>query len=131
MWRRDAHRATIAVGGGLRKHAPGLDLARTRRLSFNLAATADELCFHDWHAGAVHFHVKDGHGGSGDLRQAQLLGPRNIVLFQALNVGANSLGLPPHCFGGDLKACQQLQLLAAVLEAYIAAHHCHHAPYAR
>jgi hypothetical protein len=78
---------------------------------------------------AVHLDVEDLRGGSADLGQVQLLGAVDLLLLIAFDAGADGLGLAFDGLGGDLQSGQQLELLAALLKAGLAAHHGHHPPH--
>ena len=125
-----AHRPAILVRRGLGEHAADLDLTGLCRLTLDLAHPA--LCFrlHHGHACAVHLDVEHRYRGGADLRQLDLFGAARFRLLARGYVVTDHFGLPFDGFRGDLQTGQQLQLFAALVEADLAAHQCHHAAHA-
>ena len=60
-----------------------------------------------------------------------MFGALDPGLLTRFDVGADGLGVALHGLGGHFDTSQQVELLAALLEAGLAAHHRHHAPHAR
>jgi hypothetical protein len=107
------------------------DFAGARRLPRDSAGAPLQLSTHHRQLGAIHFDIQHGNGGGQDVGEFQLHDAVSVSLFPANNIATDGFGVALHSFGGDLKARQQVQLLAACCETALTADHGHHASHAR
>jgi hypothetical protein len=92
-----------------------------RGLSVCLALASFGFFLHHRHTSAVHLHVQNGNWRSHDDGQIQLHGSLDFLLFAARDIVADGLRRTFHRFGGNLQACQNLHLFAAVIKGNILA----------
>jgi len=112
------NRSTLWVGCGLGEDRPEFDFPGASRLPRGSAGAPLQLSTHHRQLGAIHLDIQHGDGGTEDVGECQLHDAISVGLFPADNVATDGFGVALHSFGGDLKARQQVQLLAASDPAY-------------
>jgi hypothetical protein len=100
-------------------------------LAVLFAGTAFGFLFHYGNTRAIHLHIQIGNAWPQRDGQRELECSLQLALLTNFDVLSDGFGGALHGFGGYRQTCQQLLLLAALLERSLMTDSSHHLSYAR